>query len=186
VFVGDLTADFYSVYDEGSMPTKLGYLVPEPFTKELQKLTASSVKYGISSTLVILEIPSGIAAMDTIKYAQFNRHGDIFTVVDNAIYVYLYGCRDADVNSTLTFILGAEPLLIFRSAQRFVKSDAIQLQTIHLSEYIQRNPVVDYHDRIAEFAEHREKMENMRADTMDAFEINIAIPAQLKLKNNEL
>ncbi|GHB62474.1 hypothetical protein GCM10008107_09440 [Psychrosphaera saromensis] len=186
VFVGDLTADFYSVYDEESMPTKLGYLTPNGFTNELQKLTASSVKYGISSTLVILEIPSGIAAMDTIKYAQFNRNGDIFTVVDNAIYVYLYGCRDADVDSTLTFILGAEPLLIFRSAQRYVKSDAIKLQTIHLSEYIQRNPVVDYLDRITEFAEHREKMENMRADTMDAFEINIAIPAQLKLKNNEL
>lgn len=186
VFVGDLTADFYAVYDKESMPTKLGYLAPDSFTKELHKLAASSVKYGISSAFVILEIPSGIAAMDTIKYAKFNRYGDVFTVVDTAIYVYLYGCRDADVDTTLTFILGAEPLLIFRTAQRYVRPDAIQLQIMHFNEYIERNPIVDYQDRITEFGEHREKMENMRADTMDAFEINIAIPAQIKLKNNEL
>lgn len=186
VFFGDLVADFNGLYDEESMPTKLGYLTPALFVEELHKLTASSVKYGISSALIILAIPSGIAAMDTIKYAQFNRYGDIFTVVDSAIHVYLYGCRDADIDSTLTFILGAEPLLIFRSAKRYVKPDAIQLQSMYFSEYIERNPVVDYQDRIAKSAKHREEMENMRSDTMDEFEINIAIPAQIKLKNNEL
>ncbi len=186
VYAGDLTADFNDIYDQESMPTRLGYLPPNAFTTEIALLGSSCVKYGISSALIILEIPSGIAPMDTIKYAQFNRYGDIFTILDNAIYVYLYGCRDEDIDATLTYVLGAEPLLIFRSLTRYVKADAIQLQTIRFAEYIERNPIVDYQDNIKQFTEQRSKMEKMRSDNMDNFEINIAIPAEIKLKNNEL
>jgi cellulose biosynthesis protein BcsE len=182
VFIGDLTANFYDIFDDGAMPSKLGYLSPERFAEELTSLTLSSTKYGISSALALLKIPSGIAPMDTIKYAQFNRHGDVFTILDTYIYVYLYGCREEDINSTLTYILGAEPLLIFISSKQYVKPDAIQLQIMNYKDHISKNPTVDFQNRIDELAGHREKMETMRADKIDNFEINVAIPSQLKLK----
>lgn len=182
VFVGDLTADFYDIYDEELMPSQMGYLAPNIFKGELEKLSHSSKKYGISSSLIILKIPSGIAAMDTIKYAKFQRHGDIYCIIDNFVYIYLFGCRDEDINVTLTHILGAEPLLIFSSGKRYVTQDAIALQIMKLHEYIENNPVVDFHSRIVEFTEHKEKMESMRSDKMDYFEINVAVPANLKLK----
>ena len=182
VFVGDLTADFYDIFDVDAMPSRLGYLPPNEFAQELTSLTLSSIKYGIPCALVMLQIPSGIAAMDTIKYAQFNRHGDIFTILDTHIHVYLYGCREEDINSTLTHILAAEPLLIFSASTQNVKSDAIQLQIIDFKDYISKNPTVDFQDRIDELGTHREKMESMRSDKMHDFEINLAIPKILKLK----
>jgi len=182
VFAGDLTADFHNIFDENAMPSKLGYLPPDEFAQELTFLTLSSIKYGISSALVLLRIPSGIAPMDTIKYAKFNRHGDVFTILDTHIYVYLYGCREEDIDSTLTYILAAEPLLIFSSAKQYVKQDAIQVQTINFKDHISTNPTVNFQDRIDEFALHRQKMENMRSDKMNNFEINLAIPKKLKLK----
>lgn len=182
VFAGDLTADFYDIFDVEAMPSKLGYLPPDKFAQELTALTLSSIKYGIPSTLVLLQIPSGIAPMDTIKYAQFNRHGDIFTILDTHIYVYLYGCREEDINNTLTHVLAAEPLLIFSAITQFVKPDAIQLQTINFKEHISKNPIVNFQDKVDEFAIHRKKMETMRSDKMHNFEINLAIPKTLKLK----
>jgi len=178
---GDLTADFSTILKPDAVPKHIGYLEPVSFLSAGQKLIRTSGQYGIESALIYLEVPTGIPVLETVRHSQFNRFGDLFTIVDNQVVIYLYGCRDENIEETLTAILGASPLLIFKSLRKFSNLDNIQMQMLELQDYIENITVADHSEEIKRFIEEKALKEQQTVQEASQVQQNIAKPHQLKV-----
>ncbi|BBJ22960.1 hypothetical protein W01_08870 [Candidatus Nitrotoga sp. AM1P] len=92
----------YLLAVQAAEPNRIaGYLSPSTFCREVAAMLKRSERIDLGHSLVRLPILSRVAQLDALQACQARRLGDIFTADQNSIYLFLFACRESDVDSTL-------------------------------------------------------------------------------------
>lgn len=103
-----------------------GYLPFIEFTKQVEVHSDSAVNLGVSGVLVILELLPRIDPIHPLHLFHIKREGDVFSVVENKIYLYLHACRENDVTNAIKHLFKLQTSDFF--AQQSVISDHFYIQ----------------------------------------------------------
>ena len=133
-----LSDDFELAYKSAYIPETIGYLLPTIFIQNVKAMLTSAASHNIDFALVNLIVPPGINPQDTVKFCKFNRVGDIFTIVGPSVYVFLYGCKNENIDSTLVYIFGTQIAILFKAQENFIYIDRTQLKLLKLEQDFKR------------------------------------------------
>ena len=86
----------------GTMPEQLqGYLPPAAFVDAVKASMKRSHENRIESSMVRLTLVKGLTPLDALRYCDLRRIGDLATADGTAVYLFLYACREADLQTAL-------------------------------------------------------------------------------------
>lgn len=106
----------YLLAVQAAEPNRIaGYLSPSIFCREVTAMLKRSERIDLSHSLVRLPILSRVAQLDALQACQARRLGDIFTADQNSIYLFLFACRESDVDSTLDRLFSVPVTELFSS-----------------------------------------------------------------------
>lgn len=96
----------YEMAVAAAMPDQQqGYLAPQAFLAAVQSSMRRCQEYRIESCMVRLTLVKGLTPLDALRYCQTRRAGDLVTADADAVYLFLYACREADLGAALTSLL---------------------------------------------------------------------------------
>ncbi len=126
------------------MPSReRGYQPPAPFCALVRGMLDRTQSIGLSHTLVRLNVLAQIPHLDALRACHTARDGDLFTADHEAVYVFLFACREPDVDIALHRLFTL-PLAQLFSVQATDCSDAgIRAMAGHLQESV-RKGLPDY------------------------------------------
>lgn len=120
-----------------------GYLPPSRFVKE----TGSSIDYaqvaGVHCALIKAQPVDGL---DLVQIAaQFNnrRDGDVLTIVNDLMYIFLYACRESDIEFALKLLMGLPTSTLFEAEARFTSPFMIKQELQVLTTQLEMIQEVD-------------------------------------------
>jgi cellulose biosynthesis protein BcsE len=155
-FSDEINDDFESTYQRAHIVQTKGYLPATQFVEQCRQLINTSALYDIKISLVELVCSAGLAPLDTVKFCQCQRNGDVFTLTDHAVYFFLYGCREEYLNATLSHILGVNSGTIFKAQTDYLTIESAQIQLNKLEKYISQHTVTDYSNELQAIADNNE------------------------------
>lgn len=147
-----------------------GYLAPQQFVKEVMKTSNYAGINGIHSALIRGEPMDGLDLIQIAAQFQSRREGDVVTIADGAIYIYLFACRESDVSGVLKFLIGLPSDSIFSRETRYCSTQLIQQALNELTQQIAHEPERDDSQAILEksFSKHEGATET-KASTSQVF-----------------
>lgn len=96
----------YEMAVAAAMPDQQqGYLAPADFLAAVQSSMRRCQEYRIESCMVRLTLVKGLMPLDALRYCQTRRAGDLVTADADAVYLFLYACREADLAAALKSLL---------------------------------------------------------------------------------
>jgi len=127
-----------------------GYLPFNEFTKQVEIHSDSAVNLGVSGVLVKLELLPRIDPIHPLHLFHIKREGDVFSIAENTVYLYLHACRENDVNNAIKHLFKLTTSDFF--AQQNVISDHfyIQQECKQLRRFYTGKNLVDYSKQLAE------------------------------------
>ncbi len=121
-----------------------GYLSPSTFCREVEAMLKRSERIDLSHSLVRLPILSRVAQLDALQACQARRLGDIFTADQNSIYLFLFACRESDVDSTLDRLFSVPVTELFSSHIIEPTPELIRESVSQLRRDNENSPMCDY------------------------------------------
>jgi hypothetical protein len=97
--------------------------------------------------LTRLTINPEIPHLDTLRACRTKRPGDIFTVDKDFLYIFLFACREPDIDATLERLINVPLGVFFEAEVRFPTYESI-LPVI--SKIEQQEGLIDYSTMLAE------------------------------------
>ncbi|WP_165739457.1 cellulose biosynthesis protein BcsE [Pseudoalteromonas sp. Z1A6] len=127
-----------------------GYLPFIEFTKQVEIHSDSAVNLGVSGVLVKLELLPRIDPIHPLHLFHIKREGDVFSIADNTVYLYLHACRENDVDNAIKHLFKLKTSDFF--VQQNVISDHfyIQQECKQLRRFYKGKSVVDFSQKLAE------------------------------------
>ncbi|GAA59421.1 protease BcsE [Pseudoalteromonas sp. BSi20652] len=127
-----------------------GYLPFDEFTRQVEVHSDSAVNLGVSGVLVKLELLPRIEPIHPLHLFHIKREGDIFSLADNTVYLYLHACRENDVNNAIKHLFKLQTSDFF--VQQNVISDHfhIQQECKQLRRLYVGKTIVDYSKQLTE------------------------------------
>ena len=127
-----------------------GYLPFIEFTKQVEVHSDSAVNLGVSGVLVKLELLPRIDPIHPLHLFHIKREGDVFSIADNTVYLYLHACRENDVDNAIKHLFKLKTSDFF--VQQNVISDHfyIQQECKQLRRFYKGKSVVDFSQKLAE------------------------------------
>jgi len=86
-------------YSESSLAK--GFLPLNEFAKQVLNYSDSASNMGVSGVLVVLRLLPRIDAIHPLQLFHVKREGDVFSTVDDQVYLYLHACREHDVENAI-------------------------------------------------------------------------------------
>ncbi|MFO6418798.1 cellulose biosynthesis protein BcsE [Hylemonella sp. W303a] len=110
-----------------SMPEQeRGYLPPAEFTRAVRAALAQSQVLGVQVALVRLPLAYGLLPLDALRYCSIKRAGDLCGADSSSVYLFLYACRENDVDATLKRLFTLPVGELFTSDDRLHSPRAIE------------------------------------------------------------
>ena len=127
-----------------------GYLPFDEFTRQVEVHSDSAVNLGVSGVLVKLELLPRIEPIHPLHLFHIKREGDVFSLADNTVYLYLHACRENDVNNAIKHLFKLQTSDFF--VQQNVISDHfhIQQECKQLRRLYSGKQVTDYSKQLIE------------------------------------
>ncbi|MEM5545108.1 cellulose biosynthesis protein BcsE [Pseudoalteromonas fuliginea] len=127
-----------------------GYLPFIDFTRQVEVHSDSAVNLGVSGVLVVLELLPRIDPIHPLHLFHIKREGDVFSVAENKVYLYLHACRENDVMNAIKHLFKLETSDFF--AQQSIISDHfyIQQECKQLRRYYRDKDVSDFTNQLKE------------------------------------
>ncbi|WP_213608695.1 cellulose biosynthesis protein BcsE [Pseudoalteromonas sp.] len=127
-----------------------GYLPFIEFTKQVEIHSNSAVNLGVSGVLVKLELLPRIEPIHPLHLFQIKREGDVFSIAENTVYLYLHACRENDVGNAIKHLFKLKISDFF--VQQNVLSDHfhIQQECKQLRRLYVNTNLVDYSQQLAD------------------------------------
>ena len=127
-----------------------GYLPFIEFTKQVEIHSDSAVNLGVSGVLVKLELLPRIDPIHPLHLFHIKREGDVFSIADNTVYLYLHACRENDVDNAIKHLFKLKTSDFF--VQQNIISDHfyIQQECKQLRRFYKGKSVVDFSQKLAE------------------------------------
>ncbi|TJY64933.1 hypothetical protein E4T66_01505 [Sinimarinibacterium sp. CAU 1509] len=101
LFLKPLPDDPEAALDALEPPASLGFLSLDAFGKQCQQSLNKAEASGIECAMVRLFLLPDVRMDEAISLCRTRRGGDVFTVDNRSLYVFLYGCWEHDVAMTL-------------------------------------------------------------------------------------
>ncbi|MBQ4798171.1 cellulose biosynthesis protein BcsE [Pseudoalteromonas sp. MMG006] len=168
-----------------------GYLPFNDFTKQVEVHSDSAVNLGVSGVLVKLELLPRIDPIHPLHLFHIKREGDVFSIAENTVYLYLHACRENDVNNAIKHLFKLTTSDFF--AQQNVISDHfyIQQECKQLRRFYAGKKLVDFSKQLSENESYKfaPDMPESVIDNLEAPELinkarADAKPFTMKLKGN--
>lgn len=168
-----------------------GYLPFIEFTKQVEVHSDSAVNLGVSGVLVKLELLPRIDPIHPLHLFHIKREGDVFSLVENTVYLYLHACRENDVNNAIKHLFKLETNDFF--AQQNIISDHfyIQQECKQLRRNYAGQDITDYSAQLAENDSYKfsQKIDASVATDLETPEFTKneradAVPFKMAIKSN--
>jgi cellulose biosynthesis protein BcsE len=148
-YSGELPDDFESAVRAALPPPHAGYLPGGAFCEMVRDCLAQSAHIGVESTLVCLYLLPQTTHLDALRACRVKRPGDLFTADSRSLWMFLYACREPDVDITLDRVY-SEPLAqMFEGHVRFFSSADILSAINGLENQLYASPIADYSVQLA-------------------------------------
>jgi len=140
-----LVENDYLLAAQAAQPNRVaGYLSPSTFCREVATMLKRSERINLGHSLVRLPILSRVAQLDALQACQARRFGDIFTADQNSVYLFLFACRESDVDSTLDRLFSVPVTELF-SSHIIEPTPELILETVgQLRRDNESSPMSDY------------------------------------------
>jgi cellulose biosynthesis protein BcsE len=143
----------YEHFDEISklvIPYSLhtGYLPAPDFLLECRRDLASVNALSIQSILVRLPLAPDMTALDALRACAIKRKGDICTAIPDSLYVFLFACREGDVDLALGHIFSLPIDILFEGQLHFSIPTTIEHGLNDLAHILNTSVVPDYKDEL--------------------------------------
>ncbi len=102
LFLKPLPDDPEATLDALEPPAALGFMPLDAFGKQCQQSLKKAESSGIECAMARLFLLPDFRMDEAISLCRARRSGDIFTVDNRSVYVFLYGCWEHDVTMTLS------------------------------------------------------------------------------------
>jgi hypothetical protein len=102
----------------------------------------------IQSILVRLPLAPGMTALDALHACDIKRKGDICTAIPDSLYVFLFACREGDVDLALGHIFTLPIDMLFEGQLRFSIPTTIEHGLNDLANILNTSVVPNYTDEL--------------------------------------
>ncbi len=121
-----------------------GYLAPSVFCREVTNMLKRTERISMGHTLVRLPLLLRVAHLDALQACQARRFGDIFTADQHQVYLFLFACRESDVDLTLDRLFSVPIAELFSSIIIEPTQELIQAAVGQLKRDHEYSPIPDY------------------------------------------
>lgn len=149
VFSHPLPASFERAMQEATPDQEQGYLPPAEFARVVRTTLERSRLLHVQNVLLRLPLAYGLLPLDALRYCNIKRAGDICSSDDASVYLFLYACRESDVDKTIAQLFGLPVGELFTKEDRVFSDRAIQDAVMELDS---RHRLAHYPDHSAELA----------------------------------
>ena len=101
VYAHDLESDYEGMIGRVMPGTVQGYLMPQAFVDAARDAMERSRALMIRNILVKLRLAPGLTPMDALRSCWMKRKGDCCTADEDNVYLFLFACRESNVDLTL-------------------------------------------------------------------------------------
>lgn len=138
VFPHSLPSSYEHALQQAMPEQERGYLPPAEFTRAVRTALAQSRVLGVQVALLRLPLAYGLLPLDALRYCKIKRAGDLCSADQASIYLFLYACRENDVDATLGRLFTLPVGELFTGDDRLLSARAIEdalreLETRHAS-----------------------------------------------------
>jgi len=126
--------DYGQAVDGFTPPDVRGYQPPAQFCSLVRDILDRTQSMGLSHSLVQLNMLDQTPHLDALRACHMSRDGDLLTADHQSVYVFLFACREPDVELALNRLF-AMPLTQLFASEAIDCSDAgIRAMTDHLQD----------------------------------------------------
>jgi cellulose biosynthesis protein BcsE len=126
VFAHSLPSTFEQAMKSALPDKEQGYLPPAEFSHAVADALECSRLLQIHNVLLRLPLAYGLQPLDALRYCQIKRPGDLCTSDHRNVYLFLYACRESDIDSVLERLFGLPVGELFNSEDRFLAAHSIR------------------------------------------------------------
>jgi cellulose biosynthesis protein BcsE len=109
----DAGADVPGTLDAVAPDAVQGYLPVAGFCAAVERMLERTRPVALSHCLVQLPLLPQVAHLDALLACRINRDGDLVTADDEGLSLFLFACREPDVNATLERLFGVPASELF-------------------------------------------------------------------------
>lgn len=119
-------ADFDQAMNRIMPARKQGYLSPKIFIETVNSVLAKVESLSIRNALIKLPLAIGISPLIAIRSCWMKRPGDFCTADEDSVYVFLFACRESDIDLSLDRQFAFPLQDLFGLEVRFLTTDSIK------------------------------------------------------------
>lgn len=135
--------DYEQTVDGFMPPEERGYQQPAQFCRLVRDILDRTHNIGLSHSLVQLNMLAQTPHLDALRACHTSRHGDLLTADHEAVYVFLFACREPDVEPALKRLFELPLTQLFASDAIDCSDAGIRAMTEHLQASL-RQGLPDY------------------------------------------
>jgi cellulose biosynthesis protein BcsE len=126
VFPFSLPATYEQALEEAHPDQEQGYLPPPEFCRAASATLEHSHILGVQNVLLRLPLAYGLLPLDALRYCNIKRPGDLCSSDEKSVYLFLYACREADVDAALGRLFGLPASELFSEMELFLSEYGIR------------------------------------------------------------
>lgn len=100
-YVRPLSADYQKALDAFMPAPCRGYQSAPDFSQLVRTMLTRTQDIGLGHSMVRLDIAPQIAHLTALRACHMSRDGDLVTASHSAVYVFLFACREPDIESAV-------------------------------------------------------------------------------------
>ncbi len=143
-----------------------GFLPLPDFVKQVVNYSDSAANLGVSGVMVVLRLLPRIDAIYPLQLFHVKREGDVFSTVDEYVYLYLHACREHDVDNAIRHLFKLEIADFFDSKTVIADHFFIQQECRRLKKDYKDRDVPDYTDKLKNNSSYAYSQESVDLSTL--------------------
>lgn len=144
VYLRDLPADWKSVLADFLPVPEQGYQSPSHFLALVRDMLERAQRQGLNHALVQLHLLPHVSHSMALKAYCGTRSGDLLTADAQSLWLFLYTCREVDVDHTIERLFSTPSTNLFSSQTTHCQLPGIAQQLSRLLEEDEQHPLPDY------------------------------------------
>ncbi len=130
--------DYEQALDSFMPARERGYQPPAPFCSLVRGMLDRTRSIGLSHSMVRLTMLAQIPHLDALRACHTSRDGDLFTADHESVYVFLFACREPDVEQALQRLFALPLTQLFASEATDCSDLGIRAMAGQLQESLPR------------------------------------------------
>ncbi|MGO2292764.1 cellulose biosynthesis protein BcsE [Pseudoalteromonas sp.] len=138
-----------------------GFLPLLDFARQVINYSSSAANLGISGVMVTFRLLPRIDAIHPLQLFHVKREGDVFSTVDEYVYLYLHACREHDVDNAIRHLFKLEIADFFDSKTVIAEHFFIQQECRRLKKAYKDREIPDYTDKLKDNSSYTYSQESI-------------------------